>query len=54
MATYTLMLLTSLFFAALIGYRLYHTRERSYARRMRREARAYARPVPATQEPPHE
>ncbi|UIJ46533.1 hypothetical protein LZK98_06170 [Sphingomonas cannabina] len=37
---YILMLLMAVLFAAFVGYRIYHSHARSYARRLRREARA--------------
>lgn len=37
---YALMLLLALVLAALIGWRVYYGRERTYVRRLRREARA--------------
>lgn len=36
---YSLMLFLALFFAAFVAYRIYHSDERSYMRRLRREAR---------------
>lgn len=50
---YTLMLLMGLLLAVFVGHRIYHTHERQYARRLRREARAYARARQAEQDPPH-
>lgn len=40
---YTLMVLMALLLAAFVVYRIYHTHERQYARRIRRETRAAAR-----------
>ena len=54
MVAYTLMLLMTLLVAAIVGYRIYHTHERRYARRIRREARAYAATMAVKPEPPHE
>jgi hypothetical protein len=47
---YALMLLLAGLLAALICYRIYHGRARSYARRLRREARAREEAVPAADE----
>jgi hypothetical protein len=38
---YGLMLLMALMAAGLIGYRFYHSRDRSYRRRLRKEQRDY-------------
>lgn len=40
------MLLMAPLLAAFVGYCIYHGRERQYARRIRREAPAYARALP--------
>ncbi len=40
---YSLMLLMALVVAAFVGYRAYHSHERSYARRLRREGKHHAR-----------
>jgi len=40
---YSLMLLLALLTAIFVGYRIYHSRERSYVRRKRRERKLYAR-----------
>lgn len=53
MVAYTLMLLMALLLAAFVGYRIYHTHERQYARRLRREARAHARAQLPEQDRPH-
>ena len=39
---YALMLLMLVLSAGFIAYRIYHSRDRSYRRRMRKEERAYA------------
>jgi len=41
MIAYGLMLLMALMVAGLIGYRFYHSRDRSYRRRLRKEQRDY-------------
>jgi hypothetical protein len=40
---YSLILLMVVCFAAFVGYRIYHSHARSYARRLRREGRQTAR-----------
>jgi type II secretory pathway component PulJ len=53
MVAYTLMLLMALLLAAFVGYQIYQTRERQYARRLRREARAFARTQLPKRDLPH-
>lgn len=38
---YSLMLILTLLVACFVAYRIYHSRERSYRRRLRQEKRAY-------------
>jgi hypothetical protein len=46
---YSLMLIMTLLVAALVAYRIYHSRDRTYRRRLRKEKRTYD----ARQVPPH-
>ncbi|MCP3733061.1 hypothetical protein M9978_21885 [Sphingomonas sp. MG17] len=51
---YTLMLLITLVFAGLVGYLVYHSRDRSDARRRIRENRDHAQAMLSKATPPRE
>ncbi|NML04159.1 hypothetical protein [Sphingomonas sp. G-3-2-10] len=53
MIAYGLILFATLFIAAIIAHYFYQRPERQYERRLRREARIYARNQSLKQKPPH-